>query len=100
MDGLVLANIYTGKIQSMKNMLPNFSIEFNGEPVMVSRIPSAAGNFYSVQYGNDVVRIKGEGFNSILWIEKGKGATLLAAELGRLIEKYLHLSTRRDYAFA
>jgi len=70
----------------MGQLPENFYISYNEKEVLVSPKVSATGNCFTVHLEEGEVRLKSEGLNKTLWIEKGKGATSLAYRLGLLIE--------------
>ncbi len=70
----------------MTQLYNDFYINYDGKKVMVSHTTNKNGNFFTVHLEEGDVKLKGEGFKRLLWVEKGKGATGLAYKLGQLIE--------------
>lgn len=79
----------------MPHSLSNFYINYHEKEVLVSPKISAAGNYFTVHLEEGEIKLKSEGLNKKLWIEKGKGATSLAYKLGELIESYKNACQRK-----
>lgn len=66
--------------------LSDFYINYGEKQVMVSPRLCPSGNCFTVHLEEGLINLKSEGVKSLLWLEKGKGATWLAFTLGQLIE--------------
>jgi len=70
----------------MAHLYNDFYINYDEKKVMVSQTINKNGNYYTVHLEDGEINLKSEGFKTLLWVEKGKGATGLAYTLGQLIE--------------
>ena len=71
----------------MAYLYNDFYINYDEKKVMVSQTTNKNGTYFTVYLENEEINLKSEGFKTLLWVEKGKGATGLAYKLGRLIER-------------
>lgn len=76
----------------MTRLPDQFFIKYDEKKVMVSFLTDASGNHFTVHLDDGNIKLKSAGLKSLLWLEKGKGATFLAYQLGQLIEQHLHFS--------
>jgi|GEM_PF-5610988 len=64
----------------------DFLINYKGLPINVSPVLNGGNIFFVVHLAKDVIISEGMVGEDWVWYEAGKGQTILAAELGTIIE--------------
>jgi hypothetical protein len=80
----------------MTKLPDHFFIKYGEKKVMVSILTNASGNYFTVHLEEGNINLKSAGLKTLLWLERGKGATGLAYQLGQLIEQHLVCAQKQD----
>lgn len=64
----------------------DFLINYKGQSINVSPVLNGANIYFIVHFAADVIIAEAMVEDTWMWYEAGKGETLLAAELGAIIE--------------